>query len=292
VEQYIRGLPNLFVPLINDLNEDFQNITARYGKVSSPVDVRVSCIGRMLTQCTITQIKLMFLAEQMLDPKWWAHPGREHFRVEHLDPMLTEFENNVKFSIIMFYLSNVENFIRSVVRTIGTGDLKPTAPFANFCDKLLNYYLIAQPADASALLKMARLLRNTVHTNSVYVSANGADEAVLWRGTSYPFEHDKPVEFATWEFLIEYFDVLRGLCLEIISDPFLANFTDPIPDLYVETYPVTSSGIVSERKINVRCDACNGSGKLAIALNGVCPDCKGAGGMPWTMTHERLPRTE
>jgi hypothetical protein len=136
---------------------------------------------------------------------------------------------------------------------------------------------------------MARLLRNTIHTNSVFINATGTNEAVLWRGTSYLFKHSAPVEFATWEFLIAYFDALRILCLEIVADPFLGNFTSPIPDLYVEAYPEPPSNLINERKAHVRCSACSGSGKLAIALNSVCPSCNGAGAISWTITHERIP---
>ena len=110
---------------------------------------------------------------------------------------------------------------------------KGTAEFKRIYEHLLKILNIENYAN---LLKLLRLIRNTIHNNGVYFDRRGRDECVEYDGAIYKFEVGKPVELGdVWQlFLFNLVPDILKMVIHIVNSNEIirkARIIDPFPTL-------------------------------------------------------------
>jgi hypothetical protein len=159
---------------------------------------------------------------------WWRRVYRKDGPNESDRQALLNLESEMKHTTLVFFLSRVEwNFRKLVTFSFPRACRNGGAAF-----KVIYDYLLKRLHCDSyiPLYDLARHIRNSVHSNGIFISNTGKDETAAWKGRSYEFRHLE---------LIEGFrddDMLR-LCSEVV-DSIEAILTAP---------PVKSAAFIEDR---------------------------------------------
>jgi hypothetical protein len=196
-------------------------------------DARRCAIMRLGSILFVPVISLYTMRVHMCDPAWWeqyaagsggmlANPGR------------TAFDRGIKGKLVLDLVGNLEHSFRLILN-----QLNPTnkaSKFATICDSLFrptNPFLSNAPADCEPTMKLLRLIRNTVHTSWAYFPDHGKDETVVFKGVTYQFVVQKPLNFISWDLVGEISESVLQIVVRVMRD---ANVTrlPPIRDFGVE----------------------------------------------------------
>jgi hypothetical protein len=81
------------------------------------------------------------------------------------------------------------------------------------------------------MLKLLRLVRNTIHNNGFYFSesvSKATDEAT-YKSVTYTFSEGKHVDFINWTLILDLVDDIEQMLIEMVNSPVLASMPS-IPD--------------------------------------------------------------
>ncbi len=96
----------------------------------------------------------------------------------------------------------------------------------------LEAFLKLEPPNAIGLLDLWREVRNVVHNNGVYFKRKEtSDSSVAYKGQTYQFRYGQKIDFVDWKMLLTLVFDLREMLLQVVNDPKLSQFPDPIHDL-------------------------------------------------------------
>jgi hypothetical protein len=142
-----------------------------------------------------------------------------------------EFANLTKVGFVHALFSSIESSLRLFLRAMDpvacNGGM---AEFKSIYDCLFSSKLATAPTDATQLLDLLRLVRNTIHNNGVYFNPRGGNVTLSWQGQTFELRQGAPVNFVTWEFLLQVSDSLRMLLRQVVEDINLRNVTVVIDD--------------------------------------------------------------
>ena len=62
-------------------------------------------------------------------------------------------------------------------------------------------------------------MRNSVHSNGTYIDNDGNDIQINWKGVDYRFTHLQPVDFMTYELMLELYGALIDSIEGIVAHP-------------------------------------------------------------------------
>jgi len=212
--------------------EDKNAIIQLYSSVDPKHDARITAFSKLINILNSVQLALTFISKHLLHKEWWDSIANEPISDADKQIYANEFANLIKVAFVHGAFSAVESSLRLFLRALDpiacNGGM---AEFKSIYDCLFKSKLATEPIEGSQLLDLLRLVRNTIHNNGVYFSSRGSDARLIWNGQTYEFYHGKPVDFVTWEFLINISDALRRLLREIAEDANMkaikAEITDP-----------------------------------------------------------------
>jgi hypothetical protein len=201
-------------------------------------DVRLSTISRIELLCNYCKLSFTFLNEQLLplNNAWWE----QNYKLQIQDDFFKErsvltngFSSGfVKFAALQHLFANIENAFRIFLRKID-----PSA-CNNGMDDFENIYRALKkrtssfPGYSDDFLKLLRLSRNTIHNNSAYFHKKG-NEQVIYKNVLYNFNFGKPINFVTWDWLIERIEDVLNFLNIIIFDPKIINEPTEIEDSFL-----------------------------------------------------------
>ncbi len=179
--------------------------------------VRLTMFFKIANVLNCTQHGLAHLTIHMLEEDWWQ---------EHTDfvpsfgvraEQASELGTFCKIGCCHGVFSMLECSLRQIVRTLdSTACNNGSAEFMNIYSWLLKRLGLQTH---ESLLDLLRCTRNTFHNNGHYFHKSGRDHTVAHKGTSYAFHLAKPVEFVTWDFMLDRFVELRGLLQTVAEAP-------------------------------------------------------------------------
>ena len=105
-----------------------------------------------------------------------------------------------------------------------------TTEFKSIYETLIKNKLSTISAQSTILFDLWRLTRNTIHNNGVYFHRNKISESLVYNGNTYQFEIGKPINFVTWDFIIEISNNLLLLIENIVLDPMIISLKIEITD--------------------------------------------------------------
>jgi len=187
-------------------------------------DVRLTMFFKIANVLNCTQHGLTHLALPMLEEDWWQKhtdcvPTFE-VRVEQA----AEFYMFCKVGCFHGVFSMLECSLRQIVRTLdSTACSNGSAEFMSIYSWLLRR--LGLEAHKS-LLDLLRRTRNTFHNNGYYFHKSGSDQAVTHKDITYEFHLAQPVEFVTWDFMLDRFNELREFLKALVTSPEMADASE------------------------------------------------------------------
>jgi len=208
-----------------------ESVMALYSNFDPRKDARITAFSKMINIFNSVQLALIFISEHLLDLNWWKAISREVIPVSDVRRYVAEFMNFSKIGFVQSLFSATESSLRLFLRALDPAACDGgTGPFKSIYDCLFTTKLSACPPEGVELLDLFRLVRNTIHNNGVYFHRDGRNVTVTWRGTSYEFKQSLPVNFVTWQFLLEISDAIRHLMYSVVTDAKLRTMTREITD--------------------------------------------------------------
>lgn len=217
------------IELLNRL-ENLQNVVLKDKQVlivENPSwnvknDVRITSVVNLFDSLARTRLELQFLGE-LLDEDWWlinSPKTPQKIKINHL----VSFERLIKYSFGMDFFIYVESSFRTFLRAIDPKACNnATNSFQSIYKCLLGpkclNFIDVERTSAIELLNLSRMIRNLIHNSGTFFSDNGQNETLSYKGRTYFFCYEKPVNFMYWALVIEITDDIRQLLIKAISHP-------------------------------------------------------------------------
>ena len=217
------------------LQDKKQLIAANHGRDLSQ-DTRLVAINNLFIFLGRTRMMIHFLGE-LLDDDWFDTnlPGlMQKDRIREA----VSFENIIKYSFGMDFFTSIETSFRIFLRALDpTACKNGTDSFESIYQHLLGPKQLNLPtkdrSEAIELLNFVRVIRNLIHSGSVYSTADGRDKLMHYRGKIYTLHYGYPADFVYWELLLTLADDIRQLMVKVVTHPNLAKIPQII-DPYAE----------------------------------------------------------
>lgn len=154
-------------------------------------------------------------------PLWWQSRFNKNGPSELDAGAIKNFESYTKFSFLVFFFSQVETNFRKIINIVSPQfdpkrDKSFYSIYTEFFDK-------TGQKKFNDLFHIMRLIRNTLHTNGVYISNEGKDVKYIWKGELYKFSHLKVVDFLTWDKFLYLVEEIFYVLKEIMSNPSIKS---------------------------------------------------------------------
>jgi len=183
-----------------------------------------------------TNLAFTFISDDLLplNNDWWGKVKTVSFSTFN-DRQKSITINNftvgyLKVGFVQNLFSIIDSTFRILLRKLDPGAANFSTEDIEAVFRALCKRITAKPSNADELMKLLRLIRNTVHNNGVFFPKNQKDDQVIYKGVTYHFIVGKPVSFVTWEFLIERLEDVLQLLIQVIHHPNIIGITDEIPD--------------------------------------------------------------
>ena len=152
---------------------------------------------------------------------WW----QQQFGLAQLRDIergaVKNLDTTTRFAFFVFFLSHVEWSMRKLVTHISPGACKNGgADFKSVHDHVLTTLGLKAYIP---LYDLCRTVRNSVHSNAIYIDKNGNDIQINWKGVDYKFKHLQPVDFMTHELGLELYGDLIDSIEGILAHPVVAT---------------------------------------------------------------------
>lgn len=204
---------------IQQLRDSFANTKARilqkHTSWDKAKDARVTIFSKCINVLNSTQLGMVHIQFNLINKQWWNSISKEHIQNADVQIYINEFDMFIKLGFLQFLFSSTESSFRLFVKAID-----PTA-CSNGTDTFKNIYsyLFARLnlQKYEPLLNLLRCIRNTIHNNGVYFNRYGKNETVVYKGTTYTFENGKPIECATWQFLLNLVPGIEQMVVDVVE---------------------------------------------------------------------------
>lgn len=246
------ALPD-FDELIEKLSKIRPKIDASYEQVEKALtnpyenDARLSAFVHLGLLIDSTTLALTFINKHLLplNNSWWQEvykPPFESFNDYHKSISINSFNNAfIKSAFLQTLLSTLDNHFRIFLRQIDPVACDGGAgQFANIYAALKSR-ITSFPAGSDDLINLLRIARNTVHNNGVYFHKSGTNEQITYKGIVYNFAIGMPMDFVTWEWLIEILDDVQELLNKVVFDPQIIGVASEIIDPFSANKTVISN---------------------------------------------------
>ncbi len=196
-------------------------------------DARLTIYSKLINSCNSLQLALTLMSSNLMNLDWWKAISKTPITEPDVEIYVTEFESFSKIGFIQSVFSAIESSLRIYLRALDPAAcLNGTAEFKSIYECLFRRHLNAEPADGIALLDLLRNVRNTIHNNGVFFNKTATNQLVTWQGQQWFFEYGKPIEFVTWDFLLEVLTAIERMVSEIVNDRKFTSIHTEILDPY------------------------------------------------------------
>jgi hypothetical protein len=178
-------------------------------------DLRLAAVG--LPANVLHSYLLQFaMAEYTITHKaWWNEAYRKTEPTASDMQAIKNLESMMKHATIVFFLSRIEWTFRKLITFLFPGACeRGGAAFKTIYDYLLNNIGLEKYI---ALYDLCRHIRNSVHSNGIFISRTGVDQTVTWKGVTYKFSHMGTIDFVTHDFVFGLYNDLIDSIEEILG---------------------------------------------------------------------------
>ncbi|WP_159098857.1 hypothetical protein [Aquabacterium olei] len=196
-------------------------------------DARLTVYSKLINSCNSLQLALTLMSSNLMNLDWWKAIARSPIPEPDVAIYVKEFDSFSKIGFVQSIFSAIESSLRIYLRALAPSACSNgTSEFKSIYECLFKTQLSAEPADGVVLLDLLRNVRNTIHNNGVFFNKAATNQSISWKGKQFLFEYSKPVDFVTWDFLLEVVTALEKMIGEIVNDSKLTSITTGIIDPY------------------------------------------------------------
>jgi hypothetical protein len=195
--------------LRNELVERRNRLADRYEDMPRS-DPRREVARHLKAVVSATYLERIFHREHLGQEAWWRAVGLDSIvGHESVQDELDDFGVHIAQGFVMTPFFLFEAGCRRVARTALPSWYSDRRSFGGTANQLVGFANL-ESTDTTALLELYRLVRNTVHNNARYFSAEG-NVSAHWRGRRFDFTVGAPQPFVGWELYIELVRALGEL---------------------------------------------------------------------------------
>jgi len=217
--------------ILNNIIEDKKAITSLYSSVDPKSDARITVFSKLVDVFRATELSFIFMSKFLMDISWWHRVCQKPINNTVPQVYINGFNRFIKFGLVHGIFSCVESSIRIFLRALDTAACNCGLDnFKNIYECLLQSKLSNPLPKGVELLRLFRLIRNTIHNNGVYFHKNGKEYTIKWKGKTYEFKQDVPVRGITLDFILDTSDDVRLLLRSIVEDCKIKAISGEIRD--------------------------------------------------------------
>src|SRR5215213_7119798 len=190
----------------NNFHKAREHLISDHQNIDTNEDARITIFSKIIIVLDSTTLYFTLHKFHLTDPAWWKNISSTKIGnsivinpSEEVIPQLVDaFDQFITVSFVQLLFSSLESSLRIFLRALDPIACdKGTAEFKRIYVHLLKILDIEKYAN---LLKLLRLIRNTIHNNGVYFDRRRRDECVEYDSAIYKFEVGKLVELGdVWQ---------------------------------------------------------------------------------------------
>jgi len=194
----------------------------------SLTDLRRTAVQDILTTMALLQIQYIYAADCLLHYKWWDEHGHAHLTPAQKMENASRYADYIAFSAFHQAYSTYEGCLRQIHHSLDPVGLNQStdAIYKVFKALITNFGLSIDVSKFKELHIFVGLIRNTIHNLGCYRSVKEPIMEVMYKGTSYRFEHLKPVLFLYPEMLYQIIYDIGIMLANLVRDPIVMALTD------------------------------------------------------------------
>ena len=178
------------------IDSDFPEWRARrieYGSDYLRHESRREIFVSVVTLIENAQLSYLLLRDHLTDEAWWQQ-RLEEVSEDKRRSVLHEYAIMTKWFLMHGLFSVVEETLRSIQRA-APGDIPVAGRFKSIAKVTTAVLLASNQGEYGELFRLARLTRNTIHTNGVFLPEDEQDVSLGYKEEEFHFEVGKPIEW-------------------------------------------------------------------------------------------------
>lgn len=188
--------------ILNETKKDYDTIKDLYPER----DLRPAFYGLPANIIYSLFLHASSIDDTISQPSWW----QEKLGITIDVAAVKESASFSKHAYFIFFLARIESLQRKTINLVSTRFIQHKKP--NYTDIYKEYLKCLSLTNYIPLFEIAVHTRNTIHTNGIFLSRDGNDVTIEWKGVSFVFKHMQSVNFMSPENLIF---IMRELLLSI-----------------------------------------------------------------------------
>lgn len=230
----------LYVKDIEALIESITALTGQLDGIANQISLELDNDGRSLTDIRRTAVKdivatMLFLqwqyihlAEGLLHYKWWDEHGFANLTPTQKMANASGYADYTAFSAFNHAYLTYEGCLRQIHHSLDPDALNQSTDgiYKIFEALITNFGLSIDVPKFKELHILLGLMRNTIHNIGCYRNVKEPIKEVMYKGTSYRFEHLKPVLFFYPEMLYQIIYDIGVMLANLIRDPIIMALPD------------------------------------------------------------------
>ncbi len=184
-------------------------------------DLRLAMIAAPGNILRSYQLFFAMVVSTVTHESWWKQSFGPVAPNENDKDAIKNLDTTSRYSFFVFFLSHIEWSLRKLVTHLSPGACRyGGAEFKAIHDHVLTLLGLRQYIP---LYDLCRTVRNCVHSNAIYVARNGVDAEIAWKGATYVFRHMMPVDFMTYDMILQLYDDLIDSLEAMLAHPMVAS---------------------------------------------------------------------
>jgi hypothetical protein len=195
----------------------------------SLTDIRKTAVEDIVTTLGLLKLQYIYVAECLLHYEWWDKHGFTNLTPKQKMQNASIYGDHIAFSTFHQAYSIYEGCLRQIHHSLDPVSLNESTDniYKVFTALITDFGLSNfDVSEFKELHIFAGLIRNTIHNSGFYRSIKYPIQEVMYRGTSYRFEHLKPVLFLHPEELYVIIGDMGIMLAKLVSDPIVMALTD------------------------------------------------------------------
>ena len=193
---------------------------ARFPTWDPNTDARIAVFAKCANVLEAALLSAVYTQRYLLSPEWWekAFP-RMRFEASDRQNAVDSYGSMMKLSLVHLGFAAIESSFRLYLRALDAAAcLGATAEFESIYVCLLKRLGLREWEN---LLRLWRLLRNTVHNNGIYLPPSGKDAEVTFRGVTYVFRSGTPAK-TDWDLSVMLFESAQEMLEAVVNSAELS----------------------------------------------------------------------
>ncbi|HSH66039.1 MAG TPA: hypothetical protein VLB84_09625 [Bacteroidia bacterium] len=164
---------------------------------------------------------MLFLSADttLANKEWWAKITARNEMMEKDHQAIKNLSGMTKHSFFVYFFSTIEMLHRKTINILSPEfDKKGIKPYKQIYDHYLTTFSLQEYIP---LYDIVRLIRNTIHSNGVYISKDGTGKICSWKTSIFAFKHLQSIDLLSVENIIFLTHEIYDSIEETLNNPCL-----------------------------------------------------------------------